>query len=263
MHGSQRFVRPVFPFKAGSTEWGRLLHKVLLGVLIPPQSNGGGLAYMPNLPYYSRRDVESHECPTLTLCLVRDPFARMLSSYLDKAPGPKFKPKLLPPGMTRNSSFARFVQLAVLHRKQAPLLALQHYAPILPTYPLCSLQSTRLLRIEAIDEWYASLVTELGWQSAARDRMARRRRLLLCTSRSQLHHSDRPLRLCTDGRPKKSVLCPNHQVKEQAADTKLRDYYTPQLAALVAAYAKADLEALNYTVLTFDGHGQSSDHRPL
>ena len=92
------FFRPVLPFKVGSTEWMRLLLLQQTGRRIATQPNGGGLLSAPKVAYYNASGVERRggAVERLTFCLVRHPYSRLLSYYLDKLQLRKPKASVMP-----------------------------------------------------------------------------------------------------------------------------------------------------------------------
>ena len=181
------FFRPVLPFKVGSTEWMRLLLLQQTGRRIATQPNGGGLLSAPKVAYYNASGVERRggAVERLTFCLVRHPYSRLLSYYLDKLQLHKPKASVMPhtfgarqrslhPDKPLNKSFAELVRAIEVHSGTSSRLALEHFAPISEAYPLCTAPGTRVLKVEEIDRWYATIVRALrlerfvasGWEGA-------------------------------------------------------------------------------------------------
>ena len=89
------------------------------GRRIATQPNGGGLLSAPKVAYYNASGVERRgdAVERLTFCLVRHPYSRLLSYYLDKLQLHKPKASVMPhtfgarqrslhPGKPLNKSFA-------------------------------------------------------------------------------------------------------------------------------------------------------------
>ena len=111
------FLRAVFPYKTGSTEWLRLLVLHLAGVLIhdphwPPWTSHLCNHNLCPVPAYTPEHIASHGGKLMRILITRSPYERMLSAYMDKVVehGQIF---LAPPGVRKNSTFGEFVHAAI------------------------------------------------------------------------------------------------------------------------------------------------------
>ena len=109
----------------------------------------------------------------IRILIVRSPYERMLSAYMDKLVT-HGQLQLAPRGMQRNGSFAEFVRLAMAERTPRSETGAEHYGPLTRWWrePSCATSNdcwlgfpntTRILKLDRIDTWYADTIRTLGW----------------------------------------------------------------------------------------------------
>ena len=275
-----------FPHKSGSTEWQALLLRHLSGnaTIAAPHMFMRTLWRTNSLSRYVPLSAVPAAATVVRICITRNPYERMLSFYLDKVVGHRFAEQkewlqmsqpLLPPGVARNSTFEKFVRLASEPRclgngrTREPCyrsaLAAQHYGPISLVYPLCRDPRTRTLKLEEMDNWYAELVRELGWEDTVATGWRSKNRADSCfyhrpgltceqelrtgqppppppqrQQRPQMEHNDEQAG---------TERCPPREDRtahSSGACMQMRQYYTSQIAKLVSRFASDDLERFGY-----------------
>ena len=251
---SSIFLRPVLPFKAGSTEWMRLLLRQQTDKLIPPQNNGGGLSYIPHVIYYRHEEVERlaaarpTELTAQTICLVRNPFSRLVSFYIDKVLRHPSHALITPGVKLHNATFDQFVHCAMKYAasKHHPMsrLTLEHYAPISLEYPRCAKPGTRILKVEDLDQWYADTVHEFHLEPFVRSGWRRSGGGEPCFHVPRgLNCSTALARTVASRFDASSVRQRRHTTD---ADRMLCNYFKQKLEAEVRAWMDRDLELFGY-----------------
>ena len=195
---SGTYLDACLPFKVGWTAWHLLFLRHFPGAAYDRDYVGRGQSEptfddpFPRAPRVPRFMAHPRACAVLQIILVRNPYERMLSYYLDKvqhsclhrtrcstSSKPGNKASYWPKGLKRGASFAdtlRAVARSALPEgrlEHAQLshkwFAALHYAPISLMHSRCMRTagaggSRRVLKVEYMDEWYGDLVRELGLQ---------------------------------------------------------------------------------------------------
>jgi hypothetical protein len=109
-----------------------------------------------------------------TYLFVRNPYARLLSGFLDKIVRPDSQMKLAFP--TKNlfkatpDSFRTFVQNLTDHPQVGNRYARSHFLPIMNiTHSKCIFQATRVLKLEDMHSWYGNFVSKYDMFDAVND----------------------------------------------------------------------------------------------
>ena len=165
-------MRSYFPYKAGSSEWLRLLVLHLTGDLIR-DPHWPSWKSVRGMQPYSLQHVASSGGQLLRILITRSAYEQMLSAYLDKVVT-HGQLQFAPRGVQRNSTFAEFVELAFKERSPRTRVGAMHYGPREDSKWCdgCWLgfhNNTRIFKLEEIDRWYAEVVRTLGWEAEVRD----------------------------------------------------------------------------------------------
>lgn len=267
--------------KAGSTAW---LHLLSRAKGLKAWNSSEIHKAMTSLPDRSKSpDVVLNDPHVLRIAMVRNPYSRLLSGYLDKIlPHPHEKywgSAFTLPGLSyrRRHNFSDFVQL-LTHHIPANASGERHEActPVASSYGSCqmirhfALQSNNCklpndgqhhaaydlaLPIEEMAVWYEPLARLLGLQEAAQ----------AVTGQNWTSVTGAPCFYAAPGRACDQMFAPHDQrgvvrgaahstalaashrvINAQEADSKLRSYYTAALAQQVTEWARADLGAFGY-----------------
>ena len=280
-------MRLAVPAKCGTTRWFQLLMIAQTGRMPRPvyeYSPQGWLrshAFAPERLWACARSLPRLARRTVWLVVVRNPYERLLSGWLDKLAREPRHPSFhvrLPPALARPnataSEYAAFVEWygkrpGWIHRRYAAdmsLYAQLHLWPIVHTWvevrdALWSQSDeayasvygrARLLQVEHMSRWYAPLVRELGLQAAAGNR---REWASGCFFRASSESCDaaldptaaHPPRACDDG-VEQPPWKRGGYLHNTSACAKLWAFYTPRTAEVVTALFRQDLDALGYPV---------------
>ena len=167
-----------FVYKVGSMEWNHLLLKAMIGKSGGVKANmAKSLLRSAHVPTFEFADLPAN-ASTHTLCIIRNPYERMLSAYENKVVHEK-DVRCWPPGLHRGASFAAFVKQVALHGPKSPAMALQHWGPISERWGwVCNSAKQRMVggatagtndvvKVEQTSEWYGRVIRSLGWEKAA------------------------------------------------------------------------------------------------
>ena len=254
------YLDACFVFKAGWTDW----HALLLRATKNSSKGGDARGFFPYAiaPLVPRYTPHPHSCATVRLILVRNPFERILSYYLDKVvascnhgPRPQLhcsKSGYWPRGLKLNASFGETVaMIAQPGAEPNSLLSALHYAPIASSYTRCvhSQPRHRVLKLEYMDRWYASLVAELGLQSAVASGWRTPGGCFFVPGHSAggcrtALEPPPPLDRLSGSTSSRSVISSAGHSK--GAHDKMAAHYTPEIARVVAAHWREDLLAFDY-----------------
>lgn len=256
------YVRIFFPYKAGSTEWLRLLVLHVTGCLIRDPHWPVWVSVRGMQPY-SPQHVASSGGQLMRILITRSPYERMLSAYLDKVVT-HGKLGLAPRGVQRNSTFAEFVRLASTERRPRTRSAAEHYGPLTTWWcenpkwcDGCWLgfhNDTRILKLEEIDLWYAEIVHALGWEAEVRDSR--------WASGCFYRPVDSDCSTALESRRSDAASGPHHLHPCRAHGAQygrhgghqhktcslMAKHYTPQVARIVTVYSWNDLVRFGYPV---------------
>jgi len=165
--------------KSGSTEWKRLILMAITGERADnPHIFHGFLAANGKSDAVEVASADEVAQPTseyedvVKFIIVRDPYERLLSAYLDKvapfAPGENAPGTRYPDGMDLDhvaaTSFPDFVGLLL---DADPAEVDPHFAPIVDGWRFCLDAHPEVLKYENQSAWYARVVSELGLEEAA------------------------------------------------------------------------------------------------
>ena len=168
---SSKRVLACLPQKTGSTAWKTLLLLALTGERTATEAwNFHGF-----LQKHNRSDAISHasvaqlvsDDSVEKLLLVRNPYQRLLSAYLDKVVWAGCPPEFdarCPPGVNANSSFAELVD-ALVEEKAHGRQVDPHFAPISSFWQACMRADPRVLKFEEMGLWYGPVVRKLGLET--------------------------------------------------------------------------------------------------
>ena len=126
------WLKPIVPYKAGSTQFLTLLVFVATGRRPNPHHPRNWLLLLHDreVPHQLPEDMMPGE-PLVRVLFTRSPYERMLSVYLDKLVEPKGRSlHILPHGLHENSTFSAFVRAVVAERRPRSILGAKHYGPI-------------------------------------------------------------------------------------------------------------------------------------
>ena len=166
-----KYLRSIFPYKAGSSEWLRLQVLALNGSWIRQPHWPPWTCMVKSVVRYTP-EFAAAAGELIRILIVRSPYERMLSAYMDKVVT-HGQLQLAPRGMQRNGSFAEFVRLAMAERTPRSKTGARHYGPLTRWWrePSCATSNdcwlgfpntTRILKLDRIDTWYADTIRTLG-----------------------------------------------------------------------------------------------------
>ena len=273
-----RYLDACLIFKAGWTEWHELL---LRGTHAKPEpSSYQPYAHAPLVPRFAYDAASA--CHVTRIILVRNPYERLLSYYLDKIVascnhGPHPKPQCSksgywPVGLPLNASFSQTIHhITKPDAKFGSRLGELHYAPIATTYSWClrngRVEDRRVLKLERVDGWYAPLVAELGlrevassgWKTGNAGGCFYVPRGKSCATALEIPSTaDTSSSSSSEGGGGNASATRTTTMRHnRGARDKLLEYYDAATAKLVTLHYKADLEAFGYA--EWDGQ---SEYRP-
>ena len=174
------YLQMVLPYKAGSTAWLQLLLKHLTGRTYPSPHLWHQILRRQRIPWHNASLLPAGAV-VHRICLVRNPYERMLSFYLNKvherlatngADNASAKVLLWPPALIpivrrsrANATFAEFLRAAA-HTNKANVdwVAYAHYGPISEGWNCPGAEAATVYKVETMGSWYCDLVARLGWQ---------------------------------------------------------------------------------------------------
>jgi hypothetical protein len=252
--------------KGGSSRWKMLLHKAM-----------GDKSFLHHSPHMltmkwlspAQMSLGALQAPeTLSFILVRNPYVRALSGYLDKIhmdPLPSVNNKLygkkLGPRHYQltdqrfRSSFGQYVHF--INGTGRDLLKDVHFKPI--SEQCFSMRNDVVLRVEEIHEWYPELIRFLGIEEHARKGWAEESEWNLGSQADRECFYPRPDGDCDHWSVGVGTPDGLHSMKEVEGSTggaktmhatnaagKLAEHYTPALAATVTKIYARDLRTYHY-----------------
>jgi hypothetical protein len=264
-----RYLDACLVFKAGWTDWHLLF---LRATHAKPEAHSyEPYAHSPLVPRFSFDLNASCAFDVTRIIIVRNPYERLLSYYLDKvvascnhgprAHAPCSKSGYWPPGLALNATFAMTArQILQAGASFNSRLSELHYAPIAHSYKRCLDGGRRVLHLEDIDVWYAGLVEELGLREVVSSGWRTGCFHVPAHSRKGCATALDPPPLVAATASTASTAADRTQMSRhnRGAATRLREYYDADTARLVTQYARDDLRAFGYAA--WDGVQQ---YRPL
>ena len=276
------WVLPIIPYKTGSTQWLKLLLFENTGLRVDPHRPRDWLLLLHDhdVAHQMPDDEDLMMTRLVRLIIVRNPYERMLSVYLDKLRDRKRELQLLPRSLDENSSFADFLNAVVSERPGRPhsvtgaVIGAEHYGPIttwwqLPCAPAdaCWLgfhNDTRVLKLELMDAWYADVIGTLGWEASASDTGWQGDCFYrpVGTDCATALQPPAPANITTTsaasadrGGGGGGCSRGRHGGHAHGGCEAMATHYTPELAALVTAFARGDLVRFGYP----EWHGNVSE----
>ena len=271
------WLLPIIPYKTGSTQWLKLLLFDNIGLRVDPHRPRNWLLRLHDHDVPHQMPDEDNLMMTkllVRLVIVRNPYERMLSVYLDKLRDRKRELQMLPRSLTENSTFADFVHAVVSETPGRPrsVIGAEHYGPIttwwkLPCAPAdaCWLgfhNATRILKLELMDDWFADVVGTLGWEASTSDAgwdggCFYRPVGTDCGTALLLPPANATTSAPSAGRGGGGGGCGRggHGGHAHGGCEAMAAHYTPELAARVTAFARGDLVRFGYP----EWHGNVSE----
>mmetsp|Transcript_39822 Transcript_39822/g.112980 ORF Transcript_39822/g.112980 Transcript_39822/m.112980 type:complete len:369 (-) Transcript_39822:310-1416(-) len=249
--------------KAGSTRWKQLIHKEMSG-----QSLQGGAVHGHNatwLPQSFEQWQEEVMLPErMRFMIVRNPYARVLSAFLDKCVGNHDIHIRCPgnPYKSGKAEFARFIQLLletyiVQHKHMNG-----HWSPLAEHCGLPKgFKYHFYLKSEEMDVWYPEFISYLGMEASAMSGWSYKDGALDCfyaLSEMTCNQTDLAIRYHTrkDVGTKAKREDPLSELPSYAqhastphatgADAHIMEYYTPEIAELVEKLYEKDFQEFGY-----------------
>lgn len=267
---NRKYLHSVFPYKAGSSEWLRLQVLALSGKWIKNPHWPPWRREVESVLRYTPSAIAAAGGELIRILIVRSPYERMLSAYMDKVVKVTHGHlQLAPRSMQRNGSFAEFVRLAIAERTPRSWLAAAHYGPLTKWWQettitkkeetSCTVKpnatpnhscwlgfpnTMRILKLDLIDTWYADLVHTLGWEDKVNDgRWAGG-----CFYRPQGTTCETALGAPSS--PGNETCVRGRHVGQTSSKTcvSMAEHYTPEIASAVTEYARDDLVRFGYPV---------------
>lgn len=197
--------------KCGVSRWRRLIRRTEnienWGDKNAHNPTANGLLYLSDLTGAPAAEALANDSNMYSFVIVRNPFTRLLSAWLDKRDFPKFK-------LSRD--FGKFVRKLVA----TPTGKLNEH--FLPMSRFCGVQEgmrfDAVLRLESVDDWGPKLVKRLN-----------------ITAEVSTGWNGGFFRKIDD------AVKHNHH-----SDTRIKEFYTPELQTLVARKYQEDFETFGY-----------------
>ena len=261
-----KYLHSIFPYKSGSSEWLRLQVLALSGKWIEDPHWPPWTRMVQSVVRYTPATVASAAGELLRILIVRSPYERMLSAYIDKVVNQpptwnRYQLQLVPRGMKRNGSFAEFVRLAMAERTPRSEIGAAHYGPLTRWWrePSCTVaqkhatsndcwlgfpNTTRILKLDRVGTWYADTIRTLGWEVEVSDGRWEGG----CFYRPHGTTCDTALSSPGNGTPAKICVRGSHGGHQHKTCTSMAEHYTPEVAGAVTAYVRDDLVRFGYSV---------------